>query len=128
MSAELTPPALLWPRLARGAEAYLARNIQFVVPFAAGPRSACRSSTRSRWERIVAGSPGLPADILAVLSAAIPKAVTAPEVVAWGKQNDLVMRATTPEETVAIVDRQRAFFERHRSSLMPVWPGPSALA
>jgi len=44
-------------------------------------------------------------------------AVTHPAVVEWGKQNDMVMRSTTPEQTVEIVEQQRAFFDKHRSSL-----------
>ena len=68
-------------------------------------------------ERLVAAPPGLPGEIVGLLSAALAKAVTDPTVVGWGKQNDVVMRSATPQQTVAIVEQQRAFFEKYRNRL-----------
>jgi tripartite-type tricarboxylate transporter receptor subunit TctC len=69
-------------------------------------------------ERLIAAPPGLPADIQNTLSAALAKALADPAVVAWAKQNDLMMRAHTPQETVAILNLQRAFFDKWKKYLV----------
>ena len=70
-----------------------------------------------RIERVVAAPPGLPADVQAILSNALAKAVVDPKVVAWGKENDVVMLPKNVAETAAIVAQQRVFFERWKSFL-----------
>jgi tripartite-type tricarboxylate transporter receptor subunit TctC len=69
-------------------------------------------------ERPVAAPPGTPADIQNVLSAALSKALADPKVVAWAKQNDILMRSKTPAEAAALVARQRDFFERWKRILV----------
>jgi len=69
-------------------------------------------------ERPVAAPPGTPIDIQNVLSAALAKALTDPKVVAWAKENDIVMRSKTPQEAAALVERQRLFFERWKKYLI----------
>jgi len=70
-----------------------------------------------RIERVVGAPPGLPADIQAILSEALAKAVVDPKVVAWAKENDVVMLPKTSGETAALVAQQRLFFERWKSFL-----------
>ncbi len=69
-------------------------------------------------ERPVAAPPGTPPDIQAILSGALARAMADPKVVAWAKENDIVMRSKTPEEAAALVARQRAFFERWKKLLV----------
>ena len=69
-------------------------------------------------ERPVAASPGTPADIQNVLSGALAKALADSKVVAWAKENDIVMRSKTPQEAAALVERQRLFFERWKKYLV----------
>ena len=69
-------------------------------------------------ERPVAAPPGTPADIQNILSGALAKALADPKVVAWAKENDIVMRSKTPQEAAALVERQRAFFERWKKVLV----------
>lgn len=69
-------------------------------------------------ERPVAAPPGTPADIQAILADALAKAERSPKVVAWAKENDIIMRSKTPAETQALIARQRAFFERWRKYLI----------
>jgi tripartite-type tricarboxylate transporter receptor subunit TctC len=71
-----------------------------------------------RIERVVGAPPGLPADIQTVLSNALAKAVVDPKVVAWGKENDVVMLPKTTAETAALVAQQRVFFDRWKSFLV----------
>ena len=68
-------------------------------------------------ERVVGAPPGLPADIQAVLSGALAKAVVDPKVVAWAKDNDVVMKAKTPAEAASLVAQQRVFFDRWKQFL-----------
>jgi tripartite-type tricarboxylate transporter receptor subunit TctC len=68
-------------------------------------------------ERLVGAPPGLPADIQATISGALAKAVIHPAVVAWAKQNDVVMKARTPAEATATLAQQRVFFERWKQYL-----------
>jgi tripartite-type tricarboxylate transporter receptor subunit TctC len=69
-------------------------------------------------ERVVGGPPGLPADIQAILSAALNKALVDPKVVAWAKENDLVMSVRTSAEAAALVARQRVFFDKWKKYLV----------
>lgn len=68
-------------------------------------------------ERVIAGPPGMPADIQNTLSVALAKALADPVVVKWAKENDLVMRSRTPQETTALVAEQRKFFDKFKNYL-----------
>jgi tripartite-type tricarboxylate transporter receptor subunit TctC len=68
-------------------------------------------------ERLVGAPPGLPPDIQAVISNALAKALQDPKVIAWGKENDVVMKVKTPAEASQLVAAQRAFFERWKRVL-----------
>ena len=70
-----------------------------------------------RIERVVGAPPGLPADIQAILSNALAKAVVDPKVVAWAKENDVVMLPKTAAETSSLVAQQRVFFDRWKPFL-----------
>jgi len=70
-----------------------------------------------RIERVVGAPPGLPADIQAILSNALAKAVVDPKVVAWAKENDVVMLPKTSAETSSLVAQQRVFFDRWKPFL-----------
>jgi len=70
-----------------------------------------------RVERLVAAPPGTPPDIVNVLSAALGKALVDPVVTKWAVENDVVMIPRTPQEAVATLNQQRAFFEKYKSSL-----------
>ena len=70
-----------------------------------------------RVERVVGAPPGLPLEIRAILSNALAKAVIDPKVVAWAKDNDVVMLPKTAPTTAAVVARQRAFFEQWKGLL-----------
>ena len=68
-------------------------------------------------ERVVGAPPGLPADIQAILSSALAKALVDPKVAAWAKENDVVMKAKSAAETASLVGQQRVFFERWKQYL-----------
>lgn len=70
-----------------------------------------------RVERLVAAPPGTPAEAVNVLSAALAKALVDPVVVKWAAENDVVMKPNTPQEALATLNQQRAFFEKWKSSL-----------
>jgi len=69
-------------------------------------------------ERPVAAPPGTPPEIQNILSAALAKALADPKVVAWAKENDIVMNPKTPDQAAALVARQRAFFEQWKKYLV----------
>ena len=69
-------------------------------------------------ERPVAGPPGLPAELQIMLSVALAKALGDPKVVAWARENDIIMRSKTPAETIALIERQRAFFDKWKPYLV----------
>jgi tripartite-type tricarboxylate transporter receptor subunit TctC len=69
-------------------------------------------------ERLIAAPPGVPPDIQNTLSVTLAKALADPSVVKWAKDNDIVMRSRTPQETVAILGQQRAFFEKWKKYLV----------
>ena len=68
-------------------------------------------------ERVIAAPPGLPADIQNTLSQALAKALADPVVVKWAKDNDLIMRSRTPQETAQLVSQQRVFFDKFKKYL-----------
>ena len=68
-------------------------------------------------ERVVAGPPGMPADIQNALSAALAKALADPIVVKWAKENDLLMRSRTPQSAAQLVAEQRVFFDKWKKYL-----------
>jgi tripartite-type tricarboxylate transporter receptor subunit TctC len=70
-----------------------------------------------RVERLVAAPPGTPPAAVNVLSAALAKALVDPAVVKWAAENDIVMKPKTPQEALAILNEQRAFFEKWKPSL-----------
>ncbi len=70
-----------------------------------------------RIERVVGAPPGLPLEIRSILTNALAKAVIDPKVVAWAKENDIVMLPKTAPQTAALVGQQRLFFEKWRSFL-----------
>jgi tripartite-type tricarboxylate transporter receptor subunit TctC len=72
-----------------------------------------------RVERLVAAPPGTPPEAVNVLSAALAQALVDPVVVKWAAENDVVMKPKTPQEAVAILNDQRAFFEKWKPSLSP---------
>ena len=69
-------------------------------------------------ERLIAAPPGVPPEIVNALSATLAKALADPAVVAWAKQNDLVMKSHTPAETVAILKQQQIFFDKWKKYLV----------
>lgn len=70
-----------------------------------------------RVERLVAAPPGTPPELVNIISAALAKALVDPVVVKWAAENDVVMKPKTPQEAVAILNEQRAFFEKWKTSL-----------
>jgi tripartite-type tricarboxylate transporter receptor subunit TctC len=71
-------------------------------------------------ERPVAAPPGTPGMIQNILSAALAKALEDRKVVTWARENDVIMNPKTPQETEALVARERAFFERWKKYLVKV--------
>jgi tripartite-type tricarboxylate transporter receptor subunit TctC len=68
-------------------------------------------------ERPVAAPPGTPIAIQNMLSDALARALKDPKVVAWAAENDVVMNPKTPQQTAALVARERAFFDQWRKYL-----------
>jgi tripartite-type tricarboxylate transporter receptor subunit TctC len=68
-------------------------------------------------ERVIAAPPGLAPDIQNTLSMALAKALADPVVVKWAKENDLIMRSRTPQETKQLVAQQRVFFDKWKKYL-----------
>jgi putative tricarboxylic transport membrane protein len=68
-------------------------------------------------DRLVAGPPGMPADLRDVLSASLAKALADPAVVQFAKDQDVIMLPKTPEETIATLNEQRAFFDKWKKYL-----------
>jgi tripartite-type tricarboxylate transporter receptor subunit TctC len=69
-------------------------------------------------ERLVAAPPGLPPDVQNILSTTLAKALADPIVVKWAKENDLLMRARTPQQAADLVAQQRAFFDKWKKYLV----------
>ena len=70
-----------------------------------------------RVERLVAAPPGTPPEAVNILSAALGKALVDPVVTKWAAENDVIMKPKTPQEAIAILNEQRAFFQKWKSSL-----------
>ena len=68
-------------------------------------------------ERLVAGPPGMPAELRDIHSATLAKALADPAVVQFAKDQDVIMRPKTPEETLATLNEQRAFFDKWKKYL-----------
>ena len=68
-------------------------------------------------ERVVAAPPGLPPEVQNTLSVALAKALADPVVVKWAKENDLIMRSRTPQDTAQLVAQQRVFFDKWKKYL-----------
>jgi putative tricarboxylic transport membrane protein len=68
-------------------------------------------------ERLVAGPPGLPADIKATLAAALAAAMQTPQVAAWAKTADADLSPATPDQAAAILRDQSAFIRTWHSAL-----------
>jgi tripartite-type tricarboxylate transporter receptor subunit TctC len=70
-------------------------------------------------ERLIGAPPGLPADIKAILSGALAKAVADPEVAAWAKKSDSELTAEPPDRAATILAEQAKFFEKWKKYLQP---------
>jgi tripartite-type tricarboxylate transporter receptor subunit TctC len=70
-----------------------------------------------RVERLVAAPPGTPPELVNVLSSALAKALVDPVVVKWAAENDVVMKPKTPQEAIAILNEQRAFYQKWKPTL-----------
>jgi tripartite-type tricarboxylate transporter receptor subunit TctC len=69
-------------------------------------------------ERPVGAPPGTPPEIQTILSDALSQSLADFKVVQWAKENDVTMRSKTPQETFALIARQKAFFERWKKYLL----------
>jgi len=70
-----------------------------------------------RVERLVAAPPGTPAEAVNILSAALGKALVDPMVTKWAAENDVVMKPKTPQDAIATLNEQRAFYEKWKPTL-----------
>ena len=68
-------------------------------------------------QRLVAGPPGLTADIKAALAAAITKALADPQVVGWAKKADAGLAPEGPEQAIATLKGQIAFYNKWKPYL-----------
>lgn len=68
-------------------------------------------------DRMLAAPPGLPADLKAVLTGAIDKAVRDPTVLAWAKNNRIPWDPHPPGQADATFRSQAAFFEKWKRFL-----------
>jgi len=69
-------------------------------------------------ERPVGAPPGTPADVQNMLSDALARSLADDKVVKWAKENDFLMKSKTPQETAALIARQRTFFEQWKKYLL----------
>jgi tripartite-type tricarboxylate transporter receptor subunit TctC len=69
-------------------------------------------------ERLVGAPPALPANIKAILSAALNKAMADPQTVSLAKKFEVEMVPSSPEQAVARIRENAAFFAKWKSSLM----------
>src|SRR5262245_18559498 len=70
-----------------------------------------------RVERLVAAPPGTPPAAINILSAALAKALVDPVVTKWAAENDVVMKPHTPQEAIATLNEQRAFYQKWKPNL-----------
>ena len=68
-------------------------------------------------QRLVAGPPGLPADIKIVLANAITKALADPDVEAWAKKADAGLAPESAEQAAATLKEQIAFYNKWKPYL-----------
>lgn len=68
-------------------------------------------------QRLVAGPPGLSADITATLADAMTTALAAPEVEAWAKKADAGLAPESPEQAAATLKEQIAFYNKWKPYL-----------
>jgi putative tricarboxylic transport membrane protein len=68
-------------------------------------------------QRLIAGPPGLPADIKATLAAALTKALADPAVAAWAKKADAGLAPESPGQAVATLHEQIAFYNKWKPYL-----------
>jgi putative tricarboxylic transport membrane protein len=68
-------------------------------------------------QRLVAGPPGLPADIKAALASAMTKALADPQVEAWAKKADAGLAPESPEQAAATLKDQIAFYNKWKPYL-----------
>jgi tripartite-type tricarboxylate transporter receptor subunit TctC len=68
-------------------------------------------------ERLVAGPPGLPADMKATLADALAAAMQTPQVAAWAKTADADLSPATPDEAAAILRDQASFIRKWQKVL-----------
>lgn len=68
-------------------------------------------------QRLVAGPPGMPADVKAALASAMAKALADPVVTAWAKKTDSALDPATPEQAAAILNKQIAFYTKWKRFL-----------
>jgi tripartite-type tricarboxylate transporter receptor subunit TctC len=68
-------------------------------------------------QRLVAGPPGMPADVKAALAGAMAKALADPAVTAWAKKTDSALTPATPDQAVAILHKQIAFYTKWKRYL-----------
>jgi putative tricarboxylic transport membrane protein len=73
--------------------------------------------TRISLQRLIAGPPGMPADIKAALADALTKALADPMVVAWAKKTDAGLAPETPDQAVATLHDQIAFYAKWKPYL-----------
>jgi len=78
---------------------------------------ACGREARDALQRLVAGPPGLSADITATLADAMTKALAAPEVEAWAKKADAGLAPESPEQAAATLKEQIAFYNKWKPYL-----------
>ena len=71
-----------------------------------------------RVERMIAAPPGVPPELQNILSTALAKALADPIVVNWAKQNDVIMKSRTPQETAQLIAQQRVFFDKWKKYLV----------
>ena len=69
-------------------------------------------------ERLIGAPPALPPAIKAILSAALNKAMADPQTVGLAKKFEVEMAPSSPEQAVARIRENAAFFAKWKSSLM----------
>lgn len=70
-------------------------------------------------QRLIAGPPGLPPDVKAVLADALTKALSDPEVKAWAEKADAGIAPESPEQAAATLEQQLAFYDKWKPYLKP---------
>ncbi len=70
-------------------------------------------------QRLIAGPPGMPADVKATLAGAMAKALSDPQVLAWAKKTDAGLAPETPDQAAATLKSQIAFYTKWKSDLKP---------